>query len=242
MSDTYREHNTKAGGNEEDLGAALFAAGLEFADNPEPRCPFVLLLDTSKSMAGAPVQALNDGLRAFHTELMKDALARLRVEIAVLTFGGHVQLVQDFVTADSFVPPVLQADGLTPMGSGIMRALDLIATRKKKYQANGVAYYRPWVIMITDGAPQGEDFDMIRQAIKRVAEQEANNKVMFFAVGVEGANMQLLSKIAVRPPAKLRGLQFTDLFVWLSKSAERIAYSQVSQQVELPPCDNWRAP
>jgi uncharacterized protein YegL len=172
---------------------------------------------------------------------MKDTLARLRVEIAVLSFGGSVQLAQDFVTADSFTPPQLQAGGLTPMGSGILRALDLTATRKKKYQSNGVAYYRPWVVMITDGAPQGEDFGVIRQAIKRVADAESGNKLAFFAVGVEGANMHLLSKIAVRPPAKLRGLQFTDLFLWLSKSAERIAYSQVSQQVELPPCDAWRA-
>jgi uncharacterized protein YegL len=240
MSETRREQKTAAAG-EEDLGAALFAAGLEFADNPEPRCPFVLLLDTSKSMAGKPIEALNEGLRAFHTELMKDTLARLRVEIAVLSFGGTVQLVQNFVTADGFTPPTLQADGLTPMGAAILRAMDLIATRKKKYQTNGVAYYRPWVIMITDGAPQGEDFDVIRQAIKRVAEEEAANKVAFFAVGVEGANMPLLAKIAVRPPAKLRGLQFTELFIWLSRSAERIAYSQVSQQVELPPCDDWRA-
>ena len=37
---------------DEDWGAQLFQAGLEFADNPEPRCPCVLLLDTSKSMSG----------------------------------------------------------------------------------------------------------------------------------------------------------------------------------------------
>src|ERR1700693_4942617 len=104
MSDTSREQSTRAEGNEEDFGAALFAAGMEFADNPEPRCPFVLLLDTSKSMAGKPIAALNEGLRALHAELMKDTLARLRVEIAVLSFGGNVQLVQDFVTADTFSP------------------------------------------------------------------------------------------------------------------------------------------
>jgi uncharacterized protein YegL len=119
--------------------------------------------------------------------------------------------------------------------------MDLLATRKKHYKTNGVAYYRPWVVMITDGAPQGEDFALIRQAIQRIKDEEAARKVAFFAIGVEGANMQLLGKIAVRPPAKLRGLQFTDLFLWLSKSAERIAYSQVSQQVELPPSDGWRA-
>ena len=36
-----------------------------FADNPEPRCPCVLLLDTSGSMAGQPIRELNDGIQAF---------------------------------------------------------------------------------------------------------------------------------------------------------------------------------
>ena len=40
---------------DEDWGAQLFRAGHEFADNPEPRCPCVLLLDTSKSMSGEPM-------------------------------------------------------------------------------------------------------------------------------------------------------------------------------------------
>ncbi len=63
----------------------------EFADNPEPRCPVVLLLDTSGSMQGAPVQELNGGLRAFSDALKSDRLASLRVEVAVITFGGKVR-------------------------------------------------------------------------------------------------------------------------------------------------------
>jgi len=54
----------------------------EFADNPEPRCPCVLLLDTSGSMQGEPINALNNGLRAFKDDLIKDALASKRVEVA----------------------------------------------------------------------------------------------------------------------------------------------------------------
>jgi hypothetical protein len=37
----------------------------EFADNPEPRCPCLLLLDTSVSMRGRPIDELNAGLIAF---------------------------------------------------------------------------------------------------------------------------------------------------------------------------------
>src|SRR6266850_1209793 len=154
--------------NEPDWGVELFQAGLEFADNPEPRCPCVLLLDTSKSMSGDRVAALNQGLQAFRDEIMKDPLARQRVEVAIVTFGGSVQVIQHFVTVDNFIAPVLLAAGQTPMGSGILKALDLVDARKEQFRANGVAYYRPWIFMITDGAPQGEPIDVIRQAVQGV--------------------------------------------------------------------------
>jgi len=51
----------------------------EFADNPEPRCPCVLLLDTSGSMEGDSINALNAGLVTFREELGKDEQALLRV-------------------------------------------------------------------------------------------------------------------------------------------------------------------
>jgi len=74
-------------------------ADLTFVDNPEPRCPCVLLLDTSSSMSGPSIDQLNAGLHQFQKELANDALASQRVEIAVITFGP-VQVVQDFITAD----------------------------------------------------------------------------------------------------------------------------------------------
>lgn len=234
MNDVASESNPNATG---DWGEQLFQAGLEFADNPEPRCPCVLLLDTSKSMTGEPVRALNEGLKVFRDELMKDTLARQRVEVAIVTFGGAVQVIQNFVTVDSFPPPVLTATGQTPMGGGIIQALDLIDARKGMYRANGITYYRPWVFMITDGAPKGEPLETTRAAIDRVKGEENAKKVVFFAVGVEGANMKLLSKISVRQPLKLKGLRFVDMFVWLSKSTERIAHSREGEQIALPPVD-----
>src|SRR5690242_18236634 len=53
---------------------------VEFAENPEPRCPCVLLLDTSGSMHGAAIAALNQGLQTFRDDLAKDPLASRRVE------------------------------------------------------------------------------------------------------------------------------------------------------------------
>jgi uncharacterized protein YegL len=123
-----------------------------FADNPEPRCPVILLLDTSGSMQGAPIAELNEGLATLQQELQRDELAAKRVELAVVTFGP-VQLAADFTTATTFTPATLTASGETPLGAAVLFGLALLEARKHVYRANGIAYYRPWVMLITDGAP-----------------------------------------------------------------------------------------
>jgi len=49
-------------------------SGAEFAENPEHRCPCLLLLDTSGSMSGQPIAELNAGLSTLQHELNADSL------------------------------------------------------------------------------------------------------------------------------------------------------------------------
>lgn len=205
----------------------------EFAANPENRVPVILLLDTSGSMSGQPIQELNRGIAAFKEDVLKNTQASLSVEVAIVKIGPVVQLVQDFVTVDNFTPPILEASGQTPMGAGIEYALDLLEDRKETYKANGIQYYRPWVFLITDGAPT----DDWQSAAQRVRESEANRRLSFFAVAVQGANIKTLQQIAPseRPPIQLNGLDFRALFVWLSTSMKRVSIGQVGEVVALPP-------
>lgn len=215
---------------------------IEFAENPDPRCPCVLLLDVSTSMQGESIVALNEGLRVFQREVSLDAVAARRVEVAIVTFGTGVKTVQDFVTVDQFHPPDLVAGGQTHMASGIQMALDLIEQRKATYRNNGVAYYRPWVFLITDGSPYGEPESTVDIARQRVLADQQARKVAFFAVGTEGANLQKLATFTMpdRPPLRLKGVQFVELFVWLSRSQQGVAQSRPGEQVPLPPA-GWQA-
>jgi uncharacterized protein YegL len=104
-----------------------------------------------------------------------------------------------------------------------------------KQQGNGIAYYRPWVFMITDGEPQGEPDDVGQQAARRIKGDEDNKRVAFFAVGVENANMTRLSQMVVRTPVKLIGLNFVEMFVWLSRSTQAVSHAQIDEQIALPP-------
>lgn len=213
----------------------MFVGQPEFVENPENRCPVILLVDTSSSMSGAPINALNLGLETFKEAVFQDEQAALRVDVAIVTFGP-VRLVQDFVTIDQFQVPVLEANGLTPMGEAIDYALDLLESRKATYRNNGVQYYRPWIFLITDGAPNRDS--PWQQAAQRLKTAEAQRKLSFFAVGVQGADMNTLQQIAPpeRPPLMLNGLDFRSMFLWLSDSMVRVSSSTVGgEMVALPP-------
>ena len=202
----------------------------DFAANPDPRCACVLLLDTSHSMSGEPIRALNAGLAVFQRDIQEDPLARRRVEIAVVSFGGTVRKEQDFVAAGSFSAPTLSAGGTTPMGEAIALGLEMVKNRKADYKAGGMLYYRPWVFLLTDGEPT----DDWKAAAQMARAEAAARGVAFFGVGVGDANMTILATITERT-IKLNGLNFRDLFIWLSQSQRRVSASKPGEQTALPP-------
>lgn len=201
-----------------------------FADNPEPRCPCVLLLDISGSMAGTKIQQLNEGINVYKEELLTDSLASKRVETAVITFGP-VKLESTFHTAPNLYLPNFQASGDTPMGSAIKLALEILTQRKSEYRSNGVQFYRPWIFLITDGAPT----DRWEEAAALVKEGENSKSFAFFSVGVEDANLEILKQISTREPLKLQGLKFRELFMWLSNSMKSVSRSVMGSNVKLLP-------
>lgn len=104
-----------------------------------------------------------------------------------------------------------------------------------EYRNNGISFYRPWIFLITDGAPT----DSWNEAAMMIREGEASKSFAFFAVGVADANMEILKQISVRAPLKLQGLKFRELFMWLSNSMKSVSRSSLGSNVKLLPPSGW---
>ncbi len=218
----------------------------DLAWNREQRTPCMLLLDVSESMGGPPIQQLNAGLKVFEDEIKRDEMAVLRCEISLVTFGGvggaggvgAARLVQDFVSVGQFHAPVLEAAGNTPMGAAIHLALDTLRARKDSYRQHGINYTRPWLFLITDGAPT--DPENWPAAGERLLREEREKGVVVFPIGVEGADLGFLGHLSsLNPPQKLKGLAFAQFFRWLSTSQTRASSGQAGGSFQMPSQQEW---
>ena len=205
-------------------------------DNPTTRVPVCLCLDISGSMAGAPIEELNEGILQFYEAICSDEIASYSAEIAIVVFGSFgdkkVQCVQPFMTlSENPEPPVLTAKGCTPIGEGVNMALDLLEKRKQDYITAGVDYHQPWLLLMTDGAPIGSDAQEQERAQRRIQQLLAQRKLVVFPLGVGKAKMENLQKYASEdmPPMKLKGLRFRDFFRWLSQSVVQVSSTMAGE-------------
>ena len=153
----------------------------DFAENPEPRCPCLLLLDVSGSMAGEPITGAERGAQGVPRRARGRRAGRQAGRGGVRDVRPG-DVTTEFESAGVFQPPWLQVGGDTPMGEAIVKGLDLVRERKHAYRENGIAFYRPWIFLITDGAPTDEWAD----AAAKVKDGEASKSLRLLRRGRRG--------------------------------------------------------
>ena len=202
-------------------------------DNTNQRLPCVVLLDGSTSMDGKAIDNLNQGLSILERELKADDVASLRVQLLLLRIGGHsdVEILTDWTDAIDFSAPQVEANGTTPLGKGVNVALRELEEQKKKYRQNQITYNRPWLFIITDGAPTDQNWE---RAAEKAVEAEKKGKVVVFPIGTEEADFEILNKFSSRGAIMLKNLDFKELFVWLSQSVSAGSQIEINSETQLP--------
>jgi uncharacterized protein YegL len=203
-------------------------------DNAQQRTPCVLVLDCSSSMEGERIAALNRGLEAFARALHEDETALQRVVVQVIVCGGPApQVAIGWTPAAAFRPPVLSASGRTPLGAGVALALDEIEAVKQLMREYGTPYTRPWIFLMTDGAPNDPGWV---QAAERARQAVTDKRAIIWPIAVPGANAHVLRQFAGAdmPIYEVDAARFVELFQWLSTSLVATALSRPGERLQLP--------
>jgi uncharacterized protein YegL len=107
-------------------------------------------------------------------------------------------------------------------------AMSLVEDRKTFYKANGEQYYRPFIVLITDGAPTNtaEEIDALDALIQSKSDEK---RFVFLPFGTDGADMQLLAKLnAQSADERLKQKGTSYLIKDVSKFGEVFAFVSAS--------------
>jgi len=210
--------------------------------NYQQKCPVVFVLDVSGSMSGSPINELNKGLQTFEQEIQQDDTASARLDVAIVSFGSDAKIEHDFAIMEDYGMPNLNISGSTNLEAGMRKGMEILEARKKWYRETNQTFYRPYIILVTDGAPNQDP--NITGLTTEVKSGVNSKKFNFWPIAVAGANMELLNQMvcpgvgASLPAMKLDGLKFVELFQWLSASFGKVSNSRDGEGLNLTPEEN----
>jgi uncharacterized protein YegL len=117
------------------------------------RLPVYILIDTSGSMSGEPIEAVKNGLQTLHSALRKDPQAIETAFISVITFSSDAKQIVPLTEVAAFKPPSVSAGGLTSMGAALNLVTDCANKEVNKGSAQEKGDWKPLVFILTDGMP-----------------------------------------------------------------------------------------
>lgn len=202
-------------------------------DRPQAAC--ALVLDTSRSMRGEKIRGLEAGVKAYKEYLHKDEMAKDTVETCVITFDNEARVVHSFSNVEEMPEITLKAQGWTAMGAAIDTAIQQIEERKNHYKEEGVDYYRPFLVIITDGGPTDMKGGKLEEYAQKLQDGARNKKYVPLVFGTKNADFDKLKRLVGETGAVvgIDQARFEDLFQWLSRSVSGLKDSKPGDVVQL---------
>ncbi len=177
---------------------------LPIENDYETKCLCILVLDTSGSMnANNAIAELNDSLNRFKEVIMQDCVTKSMLELGVITFDSDVKVIQQPDKLTNIEMPRLRAQGCSLLVPAIEEAQKLVEKREEHYKIRAIPYYKPRIIVITDGAHLDTGQDIARIASK-IKSDVANKCYCFDLIDIGDMQNSVLSTLETKEMPTLR--------------------------------------
>ena len=156
--------------------------------------PFYLLCDEGGSMAGASIDAVNDGIKQISKALFEDPFADHLVRFSIIAFSDTADVVLP-LSQLSNVPtvPGCMARGSSSYSAAFKKLREQIEVDVPALKAQGCSVMRPVVFFISDGEPNPEPWE-VEYRLLTDASYKYRPHILSFGVG--GANPDIIKQVA----------------------------------------------
>lgn len=200
------------------------------------KLPVYLLLDTSGSMYGEPMEAVKNGLQTLVSTLQQDPYALETAHLSVISFASDANQIIPLTDVPSFQLPELEARGQTSLGAALELLAERVDAEVAKTTPEKKGDWKPLVFIMTDGAPT-DNIDKGIEALKK----RKFGMIVACAAG-DNANVPVL-KLITEDVVRLDTMDSDAIkafFKWVSASvsagSKKVDGGQdVSARDELPP-------
>lgn len=200
----------------------------ESPENPEAKCLWVICIDNSYSMTPY-MKDLTQGLESFKRAVEMDSVASERIEVSLVTFNHEVKVRCAPKLIDDLNVPPMTPEGHTCLVEGVERAIQVVDNRVAWYKNSFQSYYQPFIVVITDGEPNGPgDINVLSQTIQeRENHPDSKQRIFFLSFGVDDADMNVLQMLTANPDSVyyVNNADFASLFKFISTSMKAVGNS-----------------
>lgn len=202
------------------------------------RLPVYILLDTSGSMSGEPIEAVKSGVQALILSLRQDPYALETAYLSIITFDSSAKQIVPLTELPQVQIPSIQASGSTALGEALQLVANCRDKEINKSTAEVKGDWKPLVFIMTDGGPT-DDFD------RGVTEFRKRKWGMVIACGAgSGADMNVLKSITEETVQldTTDSAAFKAFFKWVSASVSASSKSVESAGKEVTGLDQLPPP